>query len=192
MGFGPRRGGLGWGVLEFWPPSPHVDEESAMRMALPFTLLLAMAAPLDRGCDDGPGPSYFPTPSTSPTPDFNPSPEGPSPSPTASLAEGGDGTTSPDGTPTGFEMPTDGENGVDSPFCAENQPLETCPCAVPGAVGCVDDGFTHEEALVCIDGLWVNLAGTAAANAYFCPEHPDFVYNFCAWIEGEVWANCTL
>ena len=96
-------------------------------------------------------------------------------------------------TPAGCVVTDPGDDGtVDEPeICNADMPEEGCPCAEEGTIGCFDDGLVHEEAFMCSDGVWVDAYGTEAANDAFCPDHEDFQYNYCAWVEGEVWSNCT-
>jgi len=95
-------------------------------------------------------------------------------------------------TPTCY-YPGEGEppNSGDVGFCQPGAPEEGCACAVEGELGCTDDGFTHDEAFVCQDGVWSDVYDTSEADGLFC-DHPDLEYNFCAFVEGEAWSNCTV
>lgn len=85
-------------------------------------------------------------------------------------------------------LPDDGAGG---PSCPASAPASGCACEPEGALGCTDDGYTHDTAFVCQGGVWVDLYNTDEADELFCPD-PALAYNFCAWVEGEVLTNCTL
>lgn len=99
-------------------------------------------------------------------------------------------------SPEGCYLPGPGDaagGGIEEPpaSCPPSAPQEGCPCDDEAALGCTDDGLVHEEAFMCVEGAWEDVYDTTAADDAFC-THPSLVYNYCAFIDGAVWTNCTV
>ena len=77
--------------------------------------------------------------------------------------------------------------------CPETQPEQDCACEPEEALGCTDDGVEHQEAFVCVDGVWADVSGTPDADLAFCGSvDAHYAACFVDPISGEMEVLCAI